>query len=273
MSNGKEVTEDVDLMNKFLGGDSDAKTDPPNTESPGTNPPPTEPPSTQAPSTQAPSTDSPATQAPSTDAPTTDAPSEADEELKRLRDEVEELKKARTPKTSAPTTEAPIEEVNFLDGVDFDEIRDDPAKLNELLNKVHKGAVRSTRATVRESVPGMAANTVQQVLLAKSMSDRFYETNDDLKSHNEEVGKVFGELQTKDPKQSYDNLMEATAVEVRKRLNLPEKGGKKGNVKEGKKNNPPPLPGKRGGSGRPGSESSKNSVQSQLEDMNKSLGR
>ena len=212
----------------------------------------TDPPGTEVPGTEAISTDAPGTETPSTDAPTTDAPVEdpRDVELRALREEVEKLKEGpkptESPSTEAPTTDAPISIENFLGDADLDELTRDPKLFNKLMNEVYVKALTQARAELRSgiestvrSIPDIVKNTTTvQAQLAKARED-FYKENPDLLNWQKAVGEVMEELIDKHPDKKYDELLPEVAVETRRRLNLVKQAGDK--------EDPPPLPKKKGG--------------------------
>ena len=274
----ENFADEINLMNKHLSGEVDQVTEPPSTELPSTEAPSTELPSTELPSTDAPSTDAPSTDEPSTDQPLTEAPStEAPDDLiTSLKAEIEELKslvKGRKPTTEAPSTEAPLnlEEQNFLEGIDIDELTEDSAKLNKLLNKIYQQAVTDTRKILGESVlrsiPDIVKTNIATVTNLQKASEQFYDQNPDLKPFKKVVAAVFEELASQHSDKRYDEVLAKVGDEVRKRLDLHKKASKT------TKKSAPRLPGKRSSAGRPKEQPKTDSLLSELEEMNKVLGR
>jgi len=265
---------EIELMNKHLAGEGD-----PTTESPSTEGPSTEVPATELPSTEAPSTEVPSTEVSSTEAPSTDAPE--DDVVTRLKAEIEELKalvKSKKPTTEAPSTEPPLEleERNFLEGIDVDEVMDDPAALNKLLNKIYQQAVTDTRKILGEgvlrSIPEIVRTNIATVTNLQRASEQFYEQNPDLKPFKKVVASVFEELASQNPDKRYDEILTEVGDEVRKRLDLHKQAT--ANQPKDKKPTVPRLPRKRSSAGRlKGQQPPTDPLLAELEEMNKALGR
>ena len=235
----KEIQKDVDKMSSALVEPEGLSTDAPNTKAPGTEAPSTDAPSTDAPSTDAPSTDAPSTDAPSTDAPSTEAPSteapstEAPDEgleaaNERLRAEVERLSGGRTapktkaPSTTAPSTEAPIEEQDFLGDRDIDDVIRDPKEFNKLLNEVYVKGLKASKGGVgAEEVSTLVRDNMTIVAELKEQSDKFFDSNKDLKPFRKVVAAVFEEVSGENVGKEYSEIMPKVAIETRKRLELP----------------------------------------------------
>jgi hypothetical protein len=274
----EETAKEVDLMNKsFSGlteGDEDLSTDPPV----ATDAPATEVSSTDAPATDAPSTTAPATDAPATDAPTTDAPDERDQTITDLRAKLAEKGQKKETTTDAPTTSAPLvlEPQDFIGDEDVENLTNNKESLNKLLNLVYSKGVTDSRNIVSNGVarviPSIVTGQIDVVTQMKETRDNFYAANEDLKSFPNVVATVFDDIAKRDPKQTYDSIIEAVAPEVRKRLNLPEPTieSKKGKNDKG---NPPKLPRKKGKSGRSQPKPKTSSVETELDAMNEVLGR
>ena len=225
------VKEQIDAMINAGG-----PTEPPSTDSPGTDAPGTDAPGTSAPTTYSPGTDAPDTDAPSTDAPATTAPTTAapeDDALSRALTEIDGLKrtvdeltkKKEKPATAAPTTAAPVVDTIFLD--EETDFRDLTTKdLNELLNKVFKMGEESRRRSQEDtlrSIPQIVkSNVVTQTTLKKASED-FYKNNKDLVPWKKAVAEVFEETSSENPGDNFEDLLDKTGKEVRRRLGLKEK--------------------------------------------------
>lgn len=156
---------------------------------------------TEAPSTEPPvETEAPSTEAPSeefeTEAPTTEAPvNSEDDEMERLRLENAELRalmeadnstKAPSTKpasTQAPTTDTPIEDVDFLGGVDMEDVTGNKNTLNKVLNLVFKKGIeqgQTLKEGVLRSIPSVVTNVANQQIGLKESVDKFYRDNPDL---------------------------------------------------------------------------------------------
>jgi hypothetical protein len=252
----KKIQEDVDAMNKVFAGDEpdveeEVKTDPPSTD------PPVE-------DAEEPETDSPTTDEPKTAPPSTDAPDERDKTIDELRKKLAEKdEKPVVPKTKAPVTEPP--DVDFVGDIDIEDLT--PKNLNVLLNKSYKQAIADARARgveVTQTLPELVA----AVAALQQATKDFYEENADLGPFKKVVGTVFEELRLANPNQTYEELISSVAPEVRSRLELPEPSKKKVD-----KGNPPRLPRKKSKSGVIKDEPKVGSVSSDIDEMNKSLGR
>lgn len=263
--------EDLDAMEKALevpeAGSDDPRTDAPQTEAPGTT----------APATKAPSTDAPKTSAHETEAPATDAPKDPrDEELRKLREEVEKLKGSKTepPSTKVPSTEAPIEEIDFLAGEDLDDLTSDPSGFNKLLNKIYKKAREDTRIemqrqidSINQSIPGTIGSTISLQEELVTVRDKFYEENPDLLQWAKSVKTVMDELIQENPKKHYSELLPKVASEVRKRLGLKVEQKKQEESNDGRL---PKLPRKKQGQRQSSNEPS--DLDKQMDEMDKALG-
>jgi len=252
----KKIQADVDAMNRTFEGkepdvEDDVKTDPPSTD------PPVE-------DVEEPETESPTTDEPKTDAPTTDAPDDRDKTIDELRKKLADKdEKPEVPKTKAPTTEAP--DRDFVGDIDMEDLT--PKELNALLNKAYKQATEDARARgaeVTQTLPELVAAVAS---LQKATED-FYSEHTDLVPFKKVVGTVFEELRLANPNQNYEELISSVAPEVRSRLELPEPSKKKVD-----KGNPPRLPRKKSKSGVIKDEPKVGSVSSDIDEMNKSLGR
>jgi len=246
-------------------------TDAPTTDAPVLDA--TDAPTTDQPVTDAPSTDAPGTKAPATDAPTTDVPDDRDQVIADLRTKLAEKDSGPKP-TKAPTTSAPLEleSQDFIGDVDIESLMNDKEELNKILNLVYSKGVTDSRNIVSDGVakviPSLVSGQIDIVTQMKETRDNFYAINEDLRPFPNVVSAVFDDIAKKDPKQTYDNIINAVAPEVRKRLNLPEHTKKIDN-----KGNPPKLPRKKGKPGRSQPKPKTSSVESELDEMNEVLGR
>jgi len=271
----ENFNDEINTMNKFLAGsdndnDNDVVTDDPSTEVPTTETSVTDSPVTENPSTEVPTTNEPSTDAPSTDAP--------DDVITSLKAEIEELKSLiksnHKPSTEAPSTEAPIaiENKNFIEDIDTEELSEDPEKLNELLNKVYQQAITDTRKVLGESIlrsiPDIVKTNIAVISNLQKASEQFYEQNQDLKPFKKVVASVFEELASKNPDKQYNEILEIVGDEVRKRLDLHKKAVNKTNNKKS-----PRLPRKRSSAKTKHVKPEVEPLLSELEEMNKVLGR
>jgi len=223
-----------DQINAMI--DAGGPTEPPSTDPPGTDAPGTDAPGTSAPTTYSPGTDAPGTDAPSTDAPATTAPVTAapeDDALTKALAEIDGLKrtvdeltrKKKKPATAAPTTAVPVVDTIFLD--EETDFRDLTTKdLNKLLNKVFRMGEESRRksqeSTLRSIPEIVKSNVVTQTTLKKA-SENFYNNNKDLIPWKKAVAEVFGDTASGNPGDTFEELLDKTGKEVRKRLGLQKK--------------------------------------------------
>ena len=212
-----------------------------------TNSPSTESASTESPSTEAASTESPATEVPTTDAPV--------DELESLRNKVNEFEALLKKKQEVPEDkkvdikvedEINFDEINLVDGLDIEEVMQDPTELNKLLKSVlikgmelARKEIGKTKNELLETMPDVVKQRIEVVQTLKKASDDFYETNKDLKPFKKIVTVVFDELMQENPNRTYNEILRDVEKEVRTRLELPRKS-----VKEEQK--PPTLPSRKG---------------------------
>lgn len=271
----KRMQEEMDNMEKSLeepsAGEEELHTDAPGTDPPGT----------QAPGTQAPGTTAPGTEPPSTDAPSTDAPVEdpRDVELRKLREEMEELKKhkssTKAPSTSAPATEAPIGEEDFIGDLDLDDLSRDKGLFNKVLNKVYvkgmevgRSYTKTTGEQIIRHIPDIAKNTIAMQAQLADVKKNFYDDNKDLVPWAKSVATVFEEMIASNPDKHYSELITGLAKEVRNRIGLQKDAGKK----PGGKDDPPPkLPKGKGGK-RQSNQPDLDGIEKEMDDMDKALG-
>lgn len=197
-------------------------------------------------------------------------PDEKDKTINELRSRVVELEtvKVEQPK---PAEQPKVESPDFVGDLDLDEVTRDPSKLNEVLNKVYAKAIEDAQRVL----PDQIKTHIAVIESVKEATKQFYEENSDLKQFQKVVQTVFEELAAKDPSRTVSDVIKLVAPEVRKRLELPEPKPKS-EVKEEKPKLKavPSLPGKSGRAGRVDVEEPKtNTLQDELEEMNKSLRR
>lgn len=261
----RKIQKDVDEMNKAFSFEipKDAKTDPPATDAPmddKTDPPSTDPPKEFR------------TDAPKTEPPSTDQPEDKDETIRKLREKLAEGDKETAPKTKAPstkppTTDAPIQDIDFVGDLDLEDISENKEEMNKLLNKIYQEAAKTKGKDRTPDIMAAIPNIITAVTTLQKATETFYKDNPDLEPFKKVVGITFEELVEKNPGKNYDELINDVAPLVRQKLELPEPKKKKG------KEAPPRLPRRKGQSGRIDTNNEPTSTQSQIEEMNKSLGR
>jgi hypothetical protein len=242
----------------------------------------TDSPSTDAPTTESvTTTSSPGTESPSTDAPTTDAPSEPEDdrtiEISKLKAEQEELKSKLNEILSKKPTEEPekIEEINFIEDEDVDELLNDPKALNKLLNRVflkglemNRKEVVKTAQDLRNELPGVVKTNIVTIEHLRRASEKFYKENVDLQPFKKVVSTVFDEIAASHPDWEYDKLLKQSEVETRKRLNL-----KKPDKVVEEKKDVPKLPHKRSQQRPTPSNKPSDPLLSDIDAMNEVLNR
>jgi len=259
-----QIANELDLMSKSLVGEDIS------TEEPKTDPPvdeqeeeldtdPLEEEEEEEAEDDQPETDPPAA---------TDPPEDKDAIIEELRAKLAEQEK--DVKTEPPSTEAPYVEQDFIGDVDFDELRDDPKKFNSVLNDIYKRAVSDTTKTLSTQFNQQVPQMIKAANAMKAAADNFYTENEDLVPFKKAVATVFRELAEANPTKTYEELMENTGVEARKRLDLNKPKGDKGKNKSEKK---PRLPRKKSGPGKPKGDDNIDPLQQELEEMNEILRR
>lgn len=259
----KKIQKDVDEMNRafsFDVADEDVRTEPPSTIAPDV-------------STEPPASDEPVDDETKTEPPTTDEPEDKDETIRKLREKLAERDKDEpktdAPKTQPPSTEAPIADVNFLgdtDDEDF-ELPTDKEELNKLFNKVYKEAVKAGRIKQDPSILEAMPNLISSVTNLQKLTEEFYSNNKDLVPFKKVVGATFEELVGSNPSKSHEEVLKDVAPLVRERLELPKPKLSKD------KETPPRLPRSKAKPGRAQDDNEPTSTESQIAEMNKSLGR
>jgi hypothetical protein len=264
----KRIQKQVDEMNKVFDMRPDEELQP--TQAPATDPPrdaETDPPSTNPPRGN--ETDPPKTDAPKTQPPSTDPPDDKDAIIAALREKLadkDEPPKTKAPSTKPPTTDAPPQEIDFIGELDLEDLSDNKEELNKVFNKVMQEAIKTGRSSQPDFMAAIPTLVSSITALQKATED-FYEANPDLKSFKKVVGTTFEELAEKNPDKKYNELINDVAPLVRQKLELPDPKKKKA------KETPPRLPRKKSVAGRTPDNQEPDSTQSQIEEMNKSLGR
>ena len=184
--------------------------------------------STNTPPTESPGTSSPATQSPGTEAPTTEAPLDPYDTLVQRLTELEgKLTEAtkKKPATEAPSTEAPIELLDFVAGLEDDDLGDIPReKWNKILNAVYEAGVRTARSQATESVfrklPDIMKNNVSTYVALTEATRQFYVDKPDLKAHAAKVAEVYESFAAENMDKPVHELFEQLGDKVRSVLKL-----------------------------------------------------
>jgi len=216
-------------------------------------------------------------------------PKPEEPELDRIKRENEELRK-RVDDLSAPKEPEPkpepkeepkpepkpekleIEEVDFLGGVDVDDLTRDPAELNKLLNKVYTQGIDSARKVLGEnilrSLPEIVKNNVATVISLRKASEDFYEANEDLKPFKRVVSAVFEEVAANNPDKRMEEILEDVEKESRKRLELYKKAI---NPNQSPQEPKPRLPRKKSQPRQKSTKPDVTPIQNEIDQMNKTL--
>lgn len=196
---------------------------------------------------------------------------EKDKVIEDLRAKIAELSTPKKPEEVKPPVEPPkVEDQDFVKDLDMDELTRDPAEFNKVLNKVYQKASNDVQTRFAAELPGIISHHIAVVQNMEATRRSFYEANKDLEPFGNVVAVVFEELAKANAEKPYGDVIKLVAPEVRKRLKLPEPSVQKGEVKPGPK--PPNLPKKDGKAGNLTVVKSNNPIQSEIEEMNKSLG-
>lgn len=195
-----------------------------------------------------------------------------DKTIEELRAQIAALSASKKPEEKKPEAVEPpkIEEQDFVKDFDMDDLTRDPSSLNKILNNVYQKAAADVQSRFNAELPKIISNHVSMMQTMEEAKRTFYSQNEDLKSFGNVVGVVYNELATANSDKSLGEVLKMVAPEVRKRLKLPEPSVQKGEVR--KESKPPNLPRKDGKAGNLSVVQPKNNVQSEIEEMNKSLG-
>lgn len=216
----------------------------------------------------------PEEETPATESPATETPDERDQTILELRKKVDELEGAKQQIQEEPTKpdDLTLEEIDFIGDLDLDELTNDKSTFNKLLNSVYSKGVSDARNITSEkvlmSIPDIVRNNVSIITELNKASEDFYVNNEDLKPFKKVVALTFEEIAAKNPDKHYSELMDEVATETRKKLQLHKE------VKQSEKSKKSPrLPNKGTKSGSIGEKPDTSSLESEIESMNKSIGR
>jgi hypothetical protein len=192
--------------------------------------------------------------------------------IAELKSEIASLKAGKQevqPPESPKPEEPKIEDKDFVGELDLDEVSRDSKQLNSLLNKVYREGMIASNQAIIGKLPDLVKGQIQAINAMQEAGKNFYAENEDLKAFPKVVTTVYDELAKANPKSTLGEVLKQTATEVRKRLNLPapKPEEKKEEPKTGGK--PPVLPSKGSSSGRPKDKPETNTLQSELDEMNK----
>ena len=134
------------------------------------------------------------------------------------------------------------EAMEFIKAEQLEELLENPAKFNEVLNKVSAQAVeRGEKQTVEKilrSIPQIVATQVSNRIAVTRMVDKFYDDNKDLSHVKKTVGAVANEVHAENSDWAVEKVFKEAAVRTRKLLGLEEAAFKKDDKKKDKEPNP-----------------------------------
>lgn len=187
------------------------------------------------------------------------------ERLEKLENASNEADASEADAEAEPDQDEPID---FLGDAEIDDVFDNKDGLNGFLNDFRKRVAddvrRKTVEEVIRSIPEVVRYNIQVMNSLQQARDDFYSANEDLKPFKKVVAQVFEEISSSNPGKEYSELLELTAPEVRKRLDLESKAKKPEKQKAA-----PNLPRKRGKAGRPAEQPKPSGLEAELEAMNK----
>ncbi len=155
-----------------------------------------------------------------------DKPEEEDELTKAKRLVAESEAKPEEEEEIEVTEE--LEEVDFMGGLDMEEVTSDSRVMNQLLNKVYGVGVhqgKSLREGVLKSIPAVIKSVVEQQSANLAASNAFYNDNPDLDTVDRKriVGITAEGILSDHPEYNLEKLFEETEKKVRTTLNLKKK--------------------------------------------------
>jgi hypothetical protein len=201
-------------------------------------------------------------------------------EKKETQEEIERKKADEAARLKAEEAKKPeplkLDEQDFIGDLDLDDLTRDKAALNKILNTVYAKGVNDSKRIATEGVlntiPEIVKHNLTLLTTLKEASDNFYKENADLAPFKRVVAAVFEEIAAKNPDKKYSELMNLTAPEARKRLELHKQAVK--NSTEENKGKPPRLPGAKSGQRQtPSQKPNTSAIENEISEMNKTLRR
>ena len=188
----------------------------------------------------------------------------------------EEKRKAEEEKKKKAEQPLSLEEQDFIGDLDLDDLVRDKVAFNKLLNSVYSKGVNDSKRIATEGVlntiPEIVKHNLTLLTTLKEASDEFYKSNKDLVPFKRVVAAVFEEIAAKNPDKKYSELMNLTAPEARKRLELHKQAVN--NASSEDKGKPPRLPGAKSGQRQsPSQKPNTSALEKEISEMNKTLGR
>jgi len=200
----------------------------------------------------------------------------ADREVKEKAEEKERLRLEEEKKKNEPLK---LEDQDFIGDQDIEDIIRDKDTFNKLLNSVYAKGVNASKKISTEdilsSIPDIVKHNLNLLTLLKETSDKFYNDNKDLVPFKRVVAAVFEDIVAQNPDKKYTELMNLVAPEARKRLDLHkqvvrEEKNEKGGEKKG---GGPRLPEAKSNLKHSLQKTNSTSLESEISEMNKLLGR
>ena len=200
----------------------------------------------------------------------------ADREVKEKAEEKERLRLEKEKKKNEPLK---LEDQDFIGDQDIEDIIRDKDTFNKLLNSVYAKGVNASKKISTEdilsSIPDIVKHNLNLLTLLKETSDKFYNDNKDLVPFKRVVAAVFEDIVAQNPDKKYTELMNLVAPEARKRLDLHKQVMRKEKNEKGgeKKGGGPRLPEAKSNLKHSLQKSNPTSLESEISEMNKLLGR
>ena len=200
----------------------------------------------------------------------------ADREVKEKAEEKERLRLEKEKKKNEPLK---LEDQDFIGDQDIEDIIHDKDTFNKLLNSVYTKGVNDSKKISTEdilsSIPDIVKHNLNLLTLLKETSDKFYNDNKDLVPFKRVVAAVFEDIVAQNPDKKYTELMNLVAPEARKRLDLHKQVVRKEKNEKGgeKKGGGPRLPEAKSNLKHSLQKSNPTSLESEISEMNKLLGR
>ena len=200
----------------------------------------------------------------------------ADREVKEKAEEKERLRLEEEKKKNEPLK---LEDQDFIGDQDIEDIIHDKDTFNKLLNSVYTKGVNDSKKISTEdilsSIPDIVKHNLNLLTSLKEISDKFYNDNKDLVPFKRVVAAVFEDIVAQNPDKKYTELMNLVAPEARKRLDLHkqvvrEEKNEKGGEKKG---GGPRLPEAKSNLKHSLQKTNSTSLESEISEMNKLLGR
>lgn len=130
------------------------------------------------------------------------------------------------PTTTSPVIEPVAAVVDFLKGKSIEEIQENPAEFNKVLNDVvGQAATRNVDIVVEKiltSIPNLVAGQIVQQNALNEMVKDFYDANQDLKQVKRTVAAFANEVHSEHPDWAVADIFKESGVRTRKALGLRE---------------------------------------------------